>query len=180
MNRTSDNRTIRNPDNFMSGSPNRTSGFRTFTVPSNFRPLAVLKSRTTHSPRNRSWPILLLSFSDLDNRELACWRSLELIDTLIVLAEGGHSQTVKELFAVPQAHCPGTNSPRFWISANKLSLKHVFRNKAIRLFYFVDFRDLFFRRWIHIKNVRFYSNSPFIQTSTSDFWLCTMHFSISL
>ena len=50
----------------------------------------------------------LVFVSDLDNRELASWRSLELIDTLIVLAEGGHSQTVKELFAVPQAHCPGT------------------------------------------------------------------------
>jgi hypothetical protein len=52
---------------------------------------------------------LLLLFSDLDNRELASWRSLEVIDTLLVLAEGGHTHAVKELFAVPQAHCPGNS-----------------------------------------------------------------------
>ena len=52
--------------------------------------------------------ICLLSFvADIENRELASWRSLEVIDTLLVLAEGGHTHAVKELFAVPQAHCPG-------------------------------------------------------------------------
>jgi CCR4-NOT transcription complex subunit 1 len=45
--------------------------------------------------------------ADIENRELASWRSLEVIDTLLVLAEGGHTHAVKELFAVPQAHCPG-------------------------------------------------------------------------
>ena len=44
---------------------------------------------------------------DPGNRELAPWRSLEVIDTLLVLAEGGHTHAVKELFAIPQTHCPG-------------------------------------------------------------------------
>ena len=34
------------------------------------------------------------------------WRSLELIDTLLALAEAGHTHTVKEIFAFPQQHCP--------------------------------------------------------------------------
>ena len=50
---------------------------------------------------------LLLFVADIENSELASWRSLEVIDTLLVLAEGGHTHAVKELFAVPQAHCPG-------------------------------------------------------------------------
>ena len=41
-----------------------------------------------------------------NNRELAPWRSLELIDTLLVLAESGHTHTVKEIFSFPQSHCP--------------------------------------------------------------------------
>ena len=41
-----------------------------------------------------------------NNRELAPWRSLELIDTLLCLAESGHTHTVKEIFAFPQSHCP--------------------------------------------------------------------------
>ena len=43
---------------------------------------------------------------DLDNRELSSWKSLELIDTLLALAEAGHSLTVKELFSHPQINCP--------------------------------------------------------------------------
>ena len=34
------------------------------------------------------------------------WRSLELIDTLLALAEAGHNHTVKEIFSFPQQHCP--------------------------------------------------------------------------
>lgn len=41
-----------------------------------------------------------------NNRELAPWKSLELIDTLLCLAESGHTHTVKEIFAFPQSHCP--------------------------------------------------------------------------
>jgi hypothetical protein len=41
-----------------------------------------------------------------NNRELAPWRSLELIDTLLCLAESGHTHTVKEIFSFPQSHCP--------------------------------------------------------------------------
>ena len=35
---------------------------------------------------------------DLDARELSSWKSLELIDTLLALAEAGHSLAVKNLF----------------------------------------------------------------------------------
>ena len=41
-----------------------------------------------------------------NNRELAPWRSLELIDTLLCLAESGHTHTVKEIFSFPQQNCP--------------------------------------------------------------------------
>lgn len=43
---------------------------------------------------------------DLDARELSSWKSLELIDTLLALAEAGHSLAVKNLFTLPQHNCP--------------------------------------------------------------------------
>ena len=43
---------------------------------------------------------------DIDNRETACWRSLELLDTLLALADAGHSMQVLEMFQIPKTHCP--------------------------------------------------------------------------
>ena len=84
---------------------------------------------TTHAQRF-NFNCSLSFFPDLDNRELASWRSLEVIDTLLVLAEGGHTHAVKELFAVPQAHCPGktnhhfnNNTKYFALSITLLNLK---------------------------------------------------------
>ena len=38
---------------------------------------------------------------NMENRELSSWKSLELIDTLLALAEAGHSLAVQELFSFP-------------------------------------------------------------------------------
>ena len=43
---------------------------------------------------------------NMDNRELSSWKSLELIDTLLALAEAGHSMAVQELFSFPSRNCP--------------------------------------------------------------------------
>ncbi len=43
---------------------------------------------------------------DFDNKELAGWKSLELLDTLLALADAGHSHAVTEMFQVPKTHCP--------------------------------------------------------------------------
>ena len=43
---------------------------------------------------------------NMDNRELSSWKSLELIDTLLALAEAGHSLAVQELFSFPSRNCP--------------------------------------------------------------------------
>lgn len=43
---------------------------------------------------------------DLDNKEVATWRSLDLIETLLYLADNGHSMQVAELLAFPRSNCP--------------------------------------------------------------------------
>jgi len=43
---------------------------------------------------------------DLDNKEIATWRSLDLIETLLYLADNGHSMQVVELMAFPRQTCP--------------------------------------------------------------------------
>jgi CCR4-NOT transcription complex subunit 1 len=37
---------------------------------------------------------------EFDNREFASWKSLELLDTLLALADAGHSHAVMEMFQV--------------------------------------------------------------------------------
>ncbi|XP_018113580.1 CCR4-NOT transcription complex subunit 1 isoform X2 [Xenopus laevis] len=41
-----------------------------------------------------------------DNREIATWKSLDLIESLLRLAELGQYEQVKQLFAYPIKHCP--------------------------------------------------------------------------
>ena len=43
---------------------------------------------------------------DMENREIGSWKSLELLDTLLALAEAGQGQAVVEMFQVPRTHCP--------------------------------------------------------------------------
>ncbi|CAH1779661.1 unnamed protein product [Owenia fusiformis] len=43
---------------------------------------------------------------DDENREIATWKSLDLVETLLRLCEAGHYQTVSELFKFPIQHCP--------------------------------------------------------------------------
>ncbi|KAB7502971.1 CCR4-NOT transcription complex subunit 1 [Armadillidium nasatum] len=48
----------------------------------------------------------LKALPELDNKAVATWRSLELIELLLKLADGGHYAYVKELFKFPVQHCP--------------------------------------------------------------------------
>uniref|UniRef100_A0A0A9WXP9 CCR4-NOT transcription complex subunit 1 n=1 Tax=Lygus hesperus TaxID=30085 RepID=A0A0A9WXP9_LYGHE len=41
-----------------------------------------------------------------ENKEITCWRSMELIELVMHLAERGHYQEVHELIKVPIQHCP--------------------------------------------------------------------------
>uniref|UniRef100_UPI00358E5F7C CCR4-NOT transcription complex subunit 1-like isoform X3 n=1 Tax=Myxine glutinosa TaxID=7769 RepID=UPI00358E5F7C len=41
-----------------------------------------------------------------DNRDIATWKSLDLIESLLRLAESGHYEQVKQLFSFPIKHCP--------------------------------------------------------------------------
>lgn len=41
-----------------------------------------------------------------DNREIATWKSLDLIESLLRLAEVGQYEQVKQLFSFPIKHCP--------------------------------------------------------------------------
>jgi len=43
---------------------------------------------------------------DLDNKDVATWRSLDLIETLLYLADNGHSMQVVELLSYPRQNCP--------------------------------------------------------------------------
>ncbi|XP_076065903.1 CCR4-NOT transcription complex subunit 1 isoform X3 [Oratosquilla oratoria] len=44
---------------------------------------------------------------ELDNKEIANWRSVQLIETLLNLGDnGGHYPSVKEIFKFPIQHCP--------------------------------------------------------------------------
>ncbi|XP_064641680.1 CCR4-NOT transcription complex subunit 1-like isoform X3 [Lineus longissimus] len=43
---------------------------------------------------------------DDENREIATWKSLDLVETLLRLSEAGHYQLVSELFKFPIQHCP--------------------------------------------------------------------------
>ena len=43
---------------------------------------------------------------DLDNKDVATWRSLDLIETLLYLADNGHSMQVAELLTFPKNSCP--------------------------------------------------------------------------
>ena len=38
--------------------------------------------------------------AEMENREYASWKSLELLDTLLALADAGHSHAVMEMFQV--------------------------------------------------------------------------------
>lgn len=49
---------------------------------------------------------LLKTAPEDDNRETATWKSLNLSETLLRLAEAGHYETVKSLFTFPLKHCP--------------------------------------------------------------------------
>ena len=42
----------------------------------------------------------------LENIEFSSWKSLELIDTLLALAEAGHQMAVQELLSFPLRNCP--------------------------------------------------------------------------
>ncbi|XP_064089393.1 CCR4-NOT transcription complex subunit 1-like [Macrobrachium nipponense] len=48
----------------------------------------------------------LKSLPDLENKEIATWRSMQLLETLLYLGEAGHYAVVKELFKFPIQHCP--------------------------------------------------------------------------
>ncbi|XP_028263293.1 CCR4-NOT transcription complex subunit 1 isoform X4 [Parambassis ranga] len=41
-----------------------------------------------------------------DNREIATWKSLDLVESLLRLSEGGQYEQVKQLFSFPIKHCP--------------------------------------------------------------------------
>ncbi|XP_072292046.1 CCR4-NOT transcription complex subunit 1 isoform X2 [Eucyclogobius newberryi] len=41
-----------------------------------------------------------------DNREIATWKSLDLVESLLRLSEVGHYEQVKQLFTFPIKHCP--------------------------------------------------------------------------
>lgn len=41
-----------------------------------------------------------------DNRDIATWKSLNLTETLLRLAEAGHYETVRDLFSYPLKNCP--------------------------------------------------------------------------
>ena len=43
---------------------------------------------------------------DDDNHEIATWKSLDLVETLLRLSEQGQYQQVSELFKFPIQHCP--------------------------------------------------------------------------
>jgi len=43
---------------------------------------------------------------DFSNKEIATWRSLDLIETLLHLADSNFEQQVSELFNYPRQHCP--------------------------------------------------------------------------
>ncbi|KAL1130932.1 hypothetical protein AAG570_012173 [Ranatra chinensis] len=49
---------------------------------------------------------ILKALPETENKEIASWRSLDLIGTLIYLAERGHSSHVQDLLKVPIQHCP--------------------------------------------------------------------------
>ena len=42
--------------------------------------------------------------AEMENREYASWKSLELLDTLLALADAGHSHAVMEMFQVCLGH----------------------------------------------------------------------------
>ena len=43
---------------------------------------------------------------DSDNRDVAHWKCLELMDTLLKLAEAGHARAVMDMFQQPKTLCP--------------------------------------------------------------------------
>ncbi|KAK8742070.1 hypothetical protein OTU49_002091, partial [Cherax quadricarinatus] len=48
----------------------------------------------------------LKTLPELDNKEVATWKSVHLLETLLCLGESGHLTAVKELFKFPIQHCP--------------------------------------------------------------------------
>ncbi|KAG7168806.1 CCR4-NOT transcription complex subunit 1-like 2, partial [Homarus americanus] len=48
----------------------------------------------------------LKTLPELDNKEVATWKSVQLLETLLYLGESGHYAAVKELFTFPIQHCP--------------------------------------------------------------------------
>ncbi|KAK3085676.1 hypothetical protein FSP39_006989 [Pinctada imbricata] len=49
---------------------------------------------------------ILKSAPDDDNRDIATWKSLDLVETLLRLSESGHYQQISELFKFPIQSCP--------------------------------------------------------------------------
>ncbi|XP_049786692.1 CCR4-NOT transcription complex subunit 1 isoform X4 [Schistocerca cancellata] len=49
---------------------------------------------------------LLKAPPDSDNKDIATWRSMDLVDVLLYLAERGLYAQVQELFKIPVQHCP--------------------------------------------------------------------------
>lgn len=43
---------------------------------------------------------------DEENRDIATWKSKDLVECLLRLSEAGHYQAVSELFKFPMQHCP--------------------------------------------------------------------------
>lgn len=48
----------------------------------------------------------LKTLPELDNKEVATWKSMPLLESLLYLGEAGHYAAVKELFKFPIQHCP--------------------------------------------------------------------------
>ncbi len=59
-----------------------------------------------HAHHKVATELLKVQTPDLDNSELASWKSLELLDTLLHLADSGHSAAVMDMFHMAKVHCP--------------------------------------------------------------------------
>lgn len=49
---------------------------------------------------------LLKTPPETDNKEIAAWKSVHLVEVLLYIAEKGYHAQVRELFKVPMQHCP--------------------------------------------------------------------------
>ena len=53
-----------------------------------------------HSHHPVAVEVMKVAPAEMENREYASWKSLELLDTLLALADAGHSHAVMEMFQV--------------------------------------------------------------------------------